>query len=483
MITKFPENFLWGGAISANQAEGGFAVGGKGESMTDHFVAGSKLKPRIFTKELKEDYYYPCHEGIDFYHHYKEDIALFAEMGFKIFRTSINWARIFPKGDESEPNQEGITFYRNVFKECKKYGIEPLVTIEHLEIPYFLCEYYGGWENKLLIDFYMNLCKVIFNEYKDLVHYWLTFNEINGLASCVGFSGGILPEDGHPIMDFSNMSLEYKNRCFNALHNQFIASAKAVMLAHEINPDNKVGCMILGRADYPLTCQPEDVLFTYQNTQMATFFCSDVQVRGEYPSYMLKKLEREGIHIHYEENDLNLLKQGVVDFYTFSYYSSGCLSADGHGEDGLGNIVTTKKNPYLKESEWGWTIDPKGLRYYLNVIYDRYRIPMMIVENGLGACDKVEVDGTIIDDYRIEYFKNHIQAMSDAINHDGVDLIGYTAWGCIDIVSGGTGEMSKRYGFIYVDRDDSGNGTNKRIKKKSFEWYKKVISSNGKNID
>ena len=479
---KFPKDFLWGGATSANQCEGAWNEGGKGEAFVDHLSAGSKVQPRIYYEELDENIYFPSHDGIDFYHHYKEDIKLFAEMGFKIFRMSINWARLFPNGDEDTPNQNGIEFYKNVFLELKNYEIEPLVTISHLEIPYYLCKEYGGWTNRKLIDFYMNLCEVLFNEYKGLVHYWITFNEINGLAGGLGFPGGILPENGKPIIDFSKKSNEYIEKCFNALHNQFIASAKAVKLAHEIDKNNKVGCMILGRASYPLTCKPEDVLANVNESMMANYFCSDVQVRGYYPTYALQRFEKTGIHIHWEEDDKRILKEGKVDFYSFSYYSSGCISANHDGIKAEGNVTELEKNPYLKESEWGWTIDPIGLRYYLNDIYSRYQLPIMIVENGLGARDVFESDGTIHDQYRIEYLKRHIQAMKESINEDGVNLIGYTSWGCIDLVSGGTGEMSKRYGYIYVDKDDQGNGTFKRYKKDSFYWYKRVIETNGEEL-
>ena len=366
--------------------------------------------------------------------------------------------------------------------QIEKYGIEPLVTISHLEMPYYLCEHYGGWRDRRLVDFYLNLCRTLFTEYKGKVHWWLTFNEINGLASGLGFPGGILPEDGQPLMDFGPRTPAQINDCFNALHHQLVASAKAVQLAHQIDPENKVGCMILGQANYPLTCKPEDAFACQQNMMMNTFLCSDVQVRGAYPGYALRHFENEGITLDWQPGDAEELKNGTVDFYSFSYYSSGCISADGGGDRTLGNLTVTEKNPYLRASEWGWTIDPLGLRHYLNEVYGRYQIPIIVVENGLGAKDVLE-DGKVHDPYRIDYLRQHIQAMHDAIALDGVDLIGYTMWGCIDLVSGGTGEMSKRYGFIYVDADDAGHGSYDRTRKDSFYWYQKVLRSNGADLE
>ena len=482
MSRRFPDGFLWGGAVSANQCEGAWNEDGKGEAFVDHITAGSRQAPRRYTKEIRSDLYYPTHDGIDFYHRYKEDIALFAEMGFQVFRLSINWPRLFPQGDEEKPNPAGIAFYRDVFAECHKYGMEPLVTISHLEMPHYLCEHYGDWTDRRLIDFYLNLCRTLFTEYKGQVRWWLTFNEINGLAMGLGFPGGILPADGAPLMAPGGDSKAHKEACFNALHHQFLASARAVQLGHEIDPENRIGCMILGRADYASTCKPEDNLATQQSMQLNTWLCGDVQVRGRYPSFALRHFENEGLAIDFQPGDAETLAAGKVDFFSFSYYSSGCISADGKGDKQLGNLTVTEKNPYLQASEWGWTLDPTGLRYYLNDVYGRYQVPIMVVENGLGAIDTVEADGSVNDDYRIDYTRRHIEAMADAIYEDGVDLIGYTYWGCIDLVSGGTGQMSKRYGFIYVDKDDQGRGTFRRLKKKSFDWYKQVIATNGEDL-
>ena len=486
-IKVFPDNFFWGGATAANQCEGAWNEGGKGPSISDYMTAGSRTMPRRYTKTMEEGVKYPSHEAIDFYHHYKEDIALFAEMGFKMFRLSIAWTRIFPNGDDATPNKEGIEFYRSVFRECKKHGIEPLVTISHYELPYHLCEAYNGWTDRRVIDFYLNYCKTIFTEYKGLVKYWLTFNEINVLSHSFGatIAGGILPENESSMMDLlqgkGKESSEDASRRFTALHHQFVASAKAVKMAHEIDSENRVGCMIAGVCTYPFTCSPEDQLLTQNILNNGYWLCSDVQVRGEYPFYSKRYFEENGIKINIAEGDEEVLKNGCVDFYSFSYYSTGCASADPEVQGTAGNMMMGIPNPYLKASEWGWVIDPKGLRYFLNEIYARYRIPIMVVENGLGAVDVVEPDGSIYDDYRIDYLRQHVEQMAEAIA-DGVDLIGYTPWGCIDLVSASTGEMKKRYGFIYVDKDDDGNGTLARSRKDSFYWYKKCIESNGRDI-
>lgn len=477
---KFPDNFLWGGAVAANQCEGGWNLDGKGDSVCDHLTAGTVNSPRYFYNEIKENVYYPSHNAIDFYHHYKEDIALFAEMGFKIFRLSINWTRIFPQGDESSPNQKGLEFYRNVFLELKKYDIEPLVTISHYELPYGLMKKYGGWENRKLINFYVRFCEVLFNEYKDLVTYWLTFNEINCLTTGVGdvFSGGFIRDDG-PVKGLGQPdTTEILNKRYQALHHQFVASAKAVSLAHNINSDNKIGCMIAAGCTYPYTCNPEDVLLAQKRMQKMNYLCGDVQIRGEYPYFAKRLFEENNVKIRIEKDDLQIIKEGTVDFLSFSYYMSTCMTTNPEAVKAKGNVIIGVKNPYLKASDWGWQIDPKGLRYLLNEFYARYQIPMMIVENGLGAIDLLTEDNKIHDSYRIEYFKDHIEQMSEALK-DGVDLIGYTPWGCIDLVSISTGEMKKRYGFIYVDVDNEGKGTFKRLKKDSFYWYQNVIKNNG----
>jgi 6-phospho-beta-glucosidase len=476
-----PRNFLWGGATAANQFEGGYSEGGKGLNTSDVMTGGTHTTQRRITPELEEGTYYPSHEAIDFYHHYKEDIALFAEMGFKTFRMSINWSRIFQNGDDLEPNEDGLKFYDDVFAELKKYNIEPLVTISHYETPFGLTKKYNGWASREVIDCYVRYCETIFNRYKNVVKYWLTFNEINCLTMPFGafMGGGIMPSGGE--LSFNKENDEMKQLRFQALHHQFVASAKAVKLGHEINKDFKIGCMIAYMTAYPLTCNPEDVLLAQEKDNLNNFLCSDVQVRGAYPGFAKRYFRDNNIEIKMEENDEKILREGCVDFYTFSYYMSNCVSADPNLEKTSGNILGGVKNPYLKASDWGWQIDPKGLRWSLNNIYNRYEIPLMVVENGLGAVDKVEEDGAINDDYRIDYLRSHIEEMKEAVK-DGVELIGYTPWGCIDLVSASTGEMKKRYGFIYVNKDNDGNGDLKRSRKKSFYWYKKVIESNGEEL-
>jgi 6-phospho-beta-glucosidase len=481
-MTTFPKDFYWGGATAANQCEGAWDEDGKGVSTADHMTNGSHRVPRRFTAEFKPDLYYPSHKAIDHYHHYEEDIALFAEMGFKMYRMSIAWTRIFPNGDDEKPNQAGIDHYRKVFKTCKKHGIEPLVTISHYELPYHLTEKYNGWASRDLVDFYFNYCKVIFTEYKGLVKYWLTFNEINIMTMSFGgvFAGGMRSSDS--AFDFTVKETS-ENRAvrFQALHHQFVASAKAVKLAHEIDQENKVGCMIAGLMSYPYTCDPQDVLLAQQKNEFGNFLCGDVQVRGEYPAFANRFFKENNIVLIWAEDDYQTLQAGKVDFYSFSYYASSCVSHDPKVNEASGNMMMGIPNPYLKASDWGWTLDATGLRVYLNMVYSRYQIPLMVVENGLGAVDKVEEDGSIHDSYRIDYLREHVKTMGEAIL-DGVELIAYTTWGCIDLVSAGTGEMKKRYGFIYVDNDDEGNGTMKRYKKDSFAWYKKVIASNGTQL-
>ena len=447
-------------------------------------TGGTVSEPRHITDGILPGRHYPSHEAVDMYHHYLDDIKLFGEMGFKCYRMSINWSRIFPMGDEAEPNQAGVEFYRRVFEACREQGIEPMVTLSHYELPYGLSKNYGGWKNPALIEFYLNYARTVMTEYRGLVKYWLTFNEINCLLMGVFggvMGGGMVPEGPEDVpMTFGACGWDDPQARFDALHNQFLASAKCVVMAHEIDPENKVGCMIAGNATYPRTCNPADVLKAQREQREHNFYCGDVQVRGAYPSWAPSLWKREGVKVEVSDEDAATLKAGTVDFYSFSYYMSATASADPKASEG-GNIFGGAGNPYLEKSDWGWAIDPEGLKYYLEEVYDRYQIPLMIVENGLGAVDEVEADGSIHDPYRIDYLRRHIEQMDEAIA-DGVDLMGYTMWGCIDLVSASTGEMKKRYGFIYVDKDNDGNGTLARSRKDSFHWYKKVIASNGEDL-
>lgn len=479
-MKTFREDFLWGGATAANQYEGAWDADGKGPSISDMCTNGSHTSPKRVTPVFEEGTLYPSREATDFYHHYKEDIALAAEMGFKVFRMSINWTRIYPTGMEPEPNEAGMEFYDRVFDELKGYGIEPLVTISHYEIPYALVKKYNGWYGREVIDCFVRYCETIFERYQDKVKYWLTFNEINSgtmpmgsilsLGTVKGFSGPV------------NTVPDEKQIRYQGLHHQFVASAKVVKLAHEKYPQFKMGNMTLFATKYPNTCNPDDILRCQKEMRNMNWFTSDVQVRGYYPSYSERFFEENDIMVRKEEGDDEILRQGTVDFFTFSYYMSTCESADPQiRATAAGNLVGGVKNPYLKASDWGWQIDPQGLRYSLNEIYDRYQIPLMVVENGLGAYDKLEEDGSIHDSYRIDYLRQHIKQMEEAVK-DGVDLMGYTPWGWIDVVSASTGEMAKRYGFVYVNKYDDGTGDLGRRKKDSFYWYKKVIETNGKDL-
>ncbi|HEM4675446.1 TPA: 6-phospho-beta-glucosidase [Streptococcus suis] len=484
MTKQFPKGFLWGGATAANQYEGGWNLGGRGPATSDTYIAVDPDKRKDmshFGKPVSradvefaladQEGLYPKRWGSDFYHRYKEDIALFAEMGFKTFRLSIAWSRIFPKGDELEPNEEGLAFYDAVFDELNKYGIEPLVTLSHYEFPLHLALEYGGWKNRKVIEFFVRYAETVFKRYQGKVKYWLTFNEINILGMVGYLSGGLLFEDGKNDLE----------AMYQAVHHQFIASSLATKAAHEIDPENKVGCMLARMENYAATCNPDDVLAALKKDQENLFY-TDVQVRGAYPSYMKRFFKENNIQVVFELGDEAILKQYPVDFMSFSYYMTSITRAlPDKDKATAGNLILGEANPYLEASDWGWQIDPVGLRITLNKLYDRYQVPLFIVENGLGALDKVEADGSIEDGYRIAYLEKHIQQMYEAIE-DGVELMGYTPWGCIDLVSASTSEMSKRYGFIYVDADDQGKGSFDRSRKASFYWYKDVIASNGANV-
>lgn len=480
-MTTFPKGFLWGGATAANQVEGAYDQDGRGLAITDA-LPGGKDRLKIvqapdFDWQIDPDkYVYPNHAAIDHYHRYKEDIALFAEMGFKAYRFSIAWSRIFPRGDEEQPNEAGLAFYADVIAECLAHGIEPVITLSHYEMPLVLATEYGGWPNKQLIGFFKHYADTVIDRFGDQVTYWLTFNEINSAMVFPVLSQGLVAKTG----------ANDKRMIFQGLHNQFVASAYAVEAVHRKNSAALVGNMAIYATNYAYDADPANQLAALKFNQSFNDYCNDVQVRGTYPAYsesLYQSYGFSGADLDRTEAELSLIKRGHVDFISFSYYMSGTTEISGRAAAGKseGNMVGGVKNPFLKESEWGWQIDPTGLRIALNELYGRYQVPLFIVENGLGAIDQVERDGKIHDDYRIDYLKAHIEAIEGAIE-DGVDVMGYTTWGCIDLVSASTGEMSKRYGFIYVDLDDAGKGTKARSRKESFAWYKQVIASNGADL-
>lgn len=462
---SFRDEFMWGGATSAAQCEGAYNIDGKGLSAIDMLPICSKEQLRTPTKEIREDSFYPSHQAIDFYHHYKEDIKLFAEMGFKCYRMSISWPRIFPTGDNALPNNAGLEFYDKIFDELLKYNIEPIVTISHFDDPNAAEKKYGDWDNRKWVDMYYKYATTLLDRYHDKVKYWMTFNEINTLMY-------------YPLFHGMKKNHESMQIVYQMAHHKFVASAMTVKYAHENYPKLKVGMMIATTTTYPYSCNPNDVIKAMEKEE-ETFFFSDVQVRGYYSAGALKKMDSYQVKLDMQEDDEKILKEGTVDFIGYSYYSTSVAVAENEKIEVSGNFMKGQKNPYLQVSEWGWQIDPVGLRYTLNQLYNRYQIPLMVVENGLGAEDYLEKDGTIQDDYRIHYLREHIKEMEKAVSIDGVELIAYTPWGCIDLVSASTGEMKKRYGFIYVDLDDMGKGTFNRYRKKSFNWYKNVIESNG----
>ncbi|MGR3741302.1 6-phospho-beta-glucosidase [Companilactobacillus sp. DQM5] len=474
---KMSKDFLWGGAVAAHQLEGGWQEGKKGVSIADIMTAGNKDTPRRVTNGVVDGEVYPNHWGIDFYHTYKEDIKLLSELGINCFRTSIAWSRIFPNGDESVPNEAGLKFYDDLFDECLKYGIEPVITLSHFEIPYHLVTEYGGWTNRKLINFFENFAEVCFKRYKNKVKYWMTFNEINNQTNW---------RESHHLLQDSGLILDEKTNpeeaMFKAAHNEFVASAKVVKLGHQINPEFKIGAMIAMCPVYPLTSKPEDILKA-QRAMQTRYYYGDVQALGYYPQWILNYFDRKNYNIDISKEDKQILKDGTVDYIGFSYYMSFVTEEKNYNEliyDEQNDLVS---NPYVEASKWGWQIDPVGLRYAMNWMNDRWYLPQFIVENGFGAIDKLTSEKEIHDDYRIDFFRNHISEMEKAVVEDGVNLIGYTPWGIIDLISASTGEMAKRYGVIYVEQDDKGNGSKKRYKKDSFYWYKNVVETNGEKIN
>lgn len=483
---KVPDTFLWGGATACFQVEGGYQEGGRGLSTHDFETDGSVEHPRTVTFRMPdgttgkvrssffhpedlpdgavpcilEDRYYPSHRAVDHYHHWKEDIELMAGMGFNVYRFSICWSRIFPTGEEDRPNETGLRFYEEMMDEMERRGMEPLITIHHDELPAYLAEHYDGWSSRHTIDCYVKYCRVLFERFGKRCRYWLTFNEINAVRGYVACGTHKCDDQTH----------------YQAAHHMFLASAEAVKLGHEIMPGSRFGAMYAASALYPATCKPEDI-FRHMQKRRETYFFMDVMARGYYPSYTGDIFRRRGVKLHTEPGDDQILREGTLDYISFSYYRSNVISTET-----VSNVISGDPNPYLPVTPWGWPVDPIGLRYVLNELYDRYQKPLFIVENGLGAVDQVEADGSIQDDYRIEYLYDHLKEMMKAMNKDGVECLGYTMWGPMDLVSLSTGEMKKRYGFIYVDMDDKGNGTCRRSKKKSYDWMREVIATQGESL-
>lgn len=477
MKGKFPQGFMWGGATAANQVEGAYDQDGKGLSIVDAIPGGKDRLQIVSSPEFDftldpANHTYPNHKGIDHYHRFQEDIALFAEMGFKCYRFSIAWTRIYPNGVEQEPEEAGLKHYDQVIDACIAHGIEPVITISHYEMPLHLATAFGGWKNRELIAHFERFARTVLTRYGHKVKYWMTFNEINSAAHFPIMSQGLTVKTG---------ALEAQAK-FQAWHNQFVASSLAVKIAHETNAQIQIGCMILFATNYAYDCNPVNQLETLKETQAFNFYCADVQAGGKYPYYAKSLWQSQGVELDIQPGDVELIKQHTVDYIGFSYYMSSTINkTNPDAVTAQGNLLGGARNPFLEASDWGWEIDPVGLRIALNQLYDRYEKPLFIVENGLGAVDKPDENHYIADDYRINYLRQHIQAMAEAIE-DGVELMGYTPWGCIDLVSMSTGEMSKRYGLIYVDLDDKISGTGNRYRKKSFHWYQKVIGTNGEDI-
>ncbi|MCI9263003.1 MAG: family 1 glycosylhydrolase [Oscillospiraceae bacterium] len=485
-VTPFPQGFLWGGALAANQVEGGWNKGGKGLSVQDvqaykphvdqkNLAAHVKVSLPQLLEAAKEtdDTYFPKRRGVDFYHRYPQDLALFAEMGFQVLRVSISWPRLYPTGMETQPNPEGIAFYHRLFQEMRKRGIKPLITLAHYEMPLALALEWNGWTDRRVIDLFVRFCETCYKEYGQYTDLWLSFNEIDSCIRHPFTTAGIIPELCGEEGELG--------ACYQALHHQFVAAAMVTKMLREMVPGAKMGCMLTKLTTYPRTCAPDDMIAT-QARELENLSYADIMVFGEYPRLILRRIEKKGITIRMEPEDEGILREGTVDYVSFSYYMSMTESVDPNAERTPGNTVLGVKNPYLESSEWGWQVDPVGLRYSLVELYDRYKKPLFIVENGLGARDTLEADGSIHDPYRIEYFRRHFEEMAKAID-DGVELIGFTSWGPIDIISASSNQMSKRYGFIYVDQDDLGKGSLERYRKDSFYWYKKVIETNGADLD
>ncbi|MBS4456620.1 6-phospho-beta-glucosidase [Tuanshanicoccus lijuaniae] len=465
-------DFLWGAAVAANQLEGAYLSDGRGVSNIDLLPYGKDrlaiAKGEMHYTCVSEDAYYPSHNAIHFYDKMKQDIELLHELGLKCFRFSISWSRIFPTGLEENPNEKGLSFYDELISELEKYNIEPIVTITHFDVPKGLMDHCGSWRSREMVNHYLKFTRVLFERFKDRVKYWISFNEINMLLHKPFTAAGITFEEN-----------EAKEQIiYQAAHYQMVASAYATKQLHEIDKNAKMGCMLAAGEFYPYSCNPVDIRRAQKDNQKNYYFV-DVQARGSYPRWALKKIDLLGIDI--SPSDIKVLRENTVDYISFSYYASRTSKEDVSDVDtNTGNAAGGVVNPYLKRSEWGWMIDPLGFRITINSIWDRYQKPLFVVENGLGAQDLIDDHHQIEDDYRIEYLSQHISEMILCIEEDSIPIIGYTMWTAIDLVSASTGEMKKRYGLVYVDKDNEGNGTLRRVPKKSYSWYKKLIESSGK---
>ncbi len=481
---KFPEDLLWGSASADFQYEGGFGEGGRGNVTGDYVTNGSHTVPRMMTyimpdgttgasamrtsipegakAYLDETKYYPSHQATDFYHHYKEDIQLLSDMGLNCLRFSICWGRIFPTGEEETPNEEGLAFYEDIIDTCLENNMEPLITICHDEVPVYLSDEYDGWSSRHTIDCYLKLCKALFERFSSKVKYWITFNEINVLSG------------------FSHLGVHScePQATFQAVHHMFIANSLAIKMAKEYREDCMVAVMYALSPVYSLTCKPEDV-FAQLDVRRRTLFYIDVMARGYYPNYADKMFKELGVEIKMEPGDEDIIKANTIDYIAFSCYRSTTASAKTK-LDLTGLSFDT--NPYLEQTAWGWPIDPQSIRFVCNEIYDRYQKPLFIVENGMGEVDVPDENLYVNDAYRIDYLNDHFKEIQKAVEIDKIPVLGYTMWGGVDLVSLSTGEMKKRYGWIYVDMDDLGNGTLKRVPKASYYWMKEFMETKGQNL-
>lgn len=482
---SLPKGFRWGGAVAANQIEGAWREGGRGAAVSDvatykpdadpkDYAIHHKITIASITAALADDdeQLFPKRRGIDFYHRYPDDLALFAEMGFTTLRVSISWTRLYPTGEELEPLAEGVAYYKALFTEMRRLNIEPLVTLSHYDPPMALALKHNGWVERRMIGLFERFARTCFTEFGELVNMWLTFNEIDGIIRHPFTSGGIIDETVEGSLE---------QACYSALHHQFVAAASVTKILRDISPGAQMGCMLTMLVTYPNTCRPEDVAAT-QAKERLLYLCTDVQAGGGYPRLALRALELRGVSIPFGDGDTELLAENPVDFISFSYYNSMTESVRPDAERTPGNTVLGVKNPFLDSSEWGWQIDPVGLRIALIDLYDRYGKPLFIVENGLGMRDALTDDEKIHDPYRIDYFRAHFEQMIQAVD-EGVDLMGYVSWAPIDLISASSSQISKRYGFIYVDQDDLGQGSGDRYRKDSFFWYQKVIASNGADLE